>query len=195
MAIKLINKTNTTGATGEFPYGNIRDNDGTNNGTPVNKAVYADFHQFFAHMFEQAKKVLVTFDYNNQPENAYDGFQYFDAFRLAINGAWQDPVYTGTYIPDTVTPIRYRLLGMKNVTIKGKLHDATPNSVTTNETLFTLPVAYRPLYKSVFPCVCVVGSSIVIVEVNTDGTVNLRGDLIAATDNDSIYLDFQFTLD
>jgi len=194
MAIKLINKTNTTGATGEFPYGNIRDNDGSNNGTPVSKAVYADFHQFFARLMAKATEADATFDFNNVAENAYDGFQYFEALGLAINGAWQNPSYSGAYTADPSNPIQYRLFGTKNVTVRGKLYDATPNSVSISETLFTLPTAFRSTKKQVFPCTNIADGVSCVIEVNTNGTVQLRGDLVTCTANDSVYLNFTFTL-
>lgn len=194
MAIKLEDKTNTAAPSGEFPYGNIKDNTGSNSGTPVNKLVYADFHQFFARLMAKATEVDATFDYNDVPENAYDGFQYFEALRLAINATWQDPSYSAPYTADPSNPIQYRLLGTKNVQVRGKLYDATPNSVSISETLFTLPVAYRPTKKQVFPCTNIGDGVSCVIEVNTDGTVKLRGDLVTCTANDSVYLNFMFTL-
>lgn len=194
MAIPLSSKTNTSGVTGEYPYGNIKDNTGVNDGTPINKAVYADFHQFFARLMAKATEVDATFVYNNVPENAYDGFQYFEALRLAINAKWQDPSYSAPYQADPSNPIQYRLLGTKNVQVRGKLYDATPNSVSASETLFTLPAAYSPTKKQVFPCVNIADGVSCVIEVNTDGTVKLRGDLVTCTANDSVYLNFMFTL-
>ena len=74
-----MDKENVEPVNGEFPYSNIKDDDGSNNGTPVNKAVYADFHQFFARLMALAKVDYPSFDYNDVPENAYDGWQYIEA--------------------------------------------------------------------------------------------------------------------
>lgn len=76
MAIKLTSKTRTDSPTAEYPYGNIRDTDtGAGiQGTPMNKEVYADFHQFFAKLLADA-----GVEANDVPENAYDGFQYIEA--------------------------------------------------------------------------------------------------------------------
>ena len=79
MAIKLLDKPNTEGISYDYPYGNIKDNPGDNSGTPVNKLVYADFHQFFAKMMAESGIV-----YNDQPDNATDGFQYWLALVKAI---------------------------------------------------------------------------------------------------------------
>ena len=54
MAIKLENKVNTEAPSVAYPFGNIKDNTGSNNGTPVDKNVYADFHQFFAKMMAES---------------------------------------------------------------------------------------------------------------------------------------------
>lgn len=74
MAIDLSTKTNVDAPDTDYPYGKIRDNSGTDDGTPVDVQVYGDFHQFFARMF--AKSGLT---YNGLPDNNYSGFQYFDA--------------------------------------------------------------------------------------------------------------------
>lgn len=78
MAIKLINQTNVDPASGEYPYGNIKDNDGSNNGTPLNKITHADFHQFFAKMLAEWE-ALGFETASGVPDNAYDGFNYYSA--------------------------------------------------------------------------------------------------------------------
>lgn len=79
MAIKILDKPNTEGISYDYPYGNIKDNPGDNTGTPVNKVVYADFHQFFAKMMDDA-----GISYNGLPDNATDGFQYWLALVEAV---------------------------------------------------------------------------------------------------------------
>ena len=79
MAIKLENKVNTEAPSVAYPFGNIKDNTGSNNGTPVDKNVYADFHQFFAKMMAES-----GIAYNDLPDNNTDGFQYWLALVEAI---------------------------------------------------------------------------------------------------------------
>jgi hypothetical protein len=79
MAIKLENKVNTEAPSATYPFGNIKDNTGSNNGTPVDKNVYADFHQFFAKMMNESGIV-----YNDLPDNNTDGFQYWLALVEAV---------------------------------------------------------------------------------------------------------------
>ncbi len=74
MARSLENKINVIAPDTDYPFGRIRDNDGTGNGVPVNETVYGDFHQFFAKMFNFSGGV-----YNELPDNDYSGFQYFEA--------------------------------------------------------------------------------------------------------------------
>lgn len=105
MAIELSTKENTMDPNGEFPYGNIIDDDGSGTtGTPVNVQVYADFHQFFARMFAQS-----GLSYNGVPENAYDGFQYFEALMFLIqrNGLAQFVFDNGAPPGGVITGIGY----------------------------------------------------------------------------------------
>jgi hypothetical protein len=80
MAYSIVAKPNTDPPSSDYPYGNIRDNPGDNSGTPVNKLVYADFHQFFAKIMDEA-----GIPFNNLPDSEYSGFQYFEAL-VALQG-------------------------------------------------------------------------------------------------------------
>lgn len=82
MAIKLEDKPNTVAPSVAYPYGAIKDNTGANDGTPVNKLVYDDFHQFFAKMMAES-----AIAYNDLPDNATNGFQYFLALQEVINSS------------------------------------------------------------------------------------------------------------
>lgn len=80
MAIKLENKQNVDAPTGTYPYGNIKNETGLNDGTPVDVNTYADFHQFFAKLLDESNLTP-----NGLPENAINGFQYFDALQIVAN--------------------------------------------------------------------------------------------------------------
>jgi len=80
MAIKLENKPNVEAPSAAYPYGAIKDNTGSNDGTPVNTAVYGDFHQFFARMLGESGVTP-----NDLPDNQTNGFQYFEALRSVIS--------------------------------------------------------------------------------------------------------------
>lgn len=74
MAIGLNNYPNIEAADSDYPNGSIKDNDGTNNGTPVNKLTYNDIHQVFAKLLR-----LADITPSGLPENEYSGFQYIEA--------------------------------------------------------------------------------------------------------------------
>ena len=74
--IKLENKKNVTAPDANFPFGNIKDDSGLGDGTPVDLEVYADFHQFFAKLFN-----LSGLTSNNLPESETNGFQYIEALK------------------------------------------------------------------------------------------------------------------
>ncbi|HTH58236.1 MAG TPA: hypothetical protein VL728_19455 [Cyclobacteriaceae bacterium] len=81
MAISILQKPNTDGVSADYPYGNIRDNSGSGDGTPVNKFTNADFHQFFAKIMDAAGIV-----HNGLPDNSANGFQLYTALKNIIDG-------------------------------------------------------------------------------------------------------------
>jgi hypothetical protein len=82
--IRLVDKPNTTPPDDDYPFGNIKDNPGNRTGTPLNKLVHADFHQFFEKMFDQSGLVA-----NGLPDNDYNGFQLFEALLAVTNGGYR----------------------------------------------------------------------------------------------------------
>ena len=114
MAIKLEDKPQVNSPNPEYPYGEIRDDSssGADDGTPVNKLVYGDMHQFFASLMANSIAIGGA-DYNDQPENAYDGFQYYQAMvniiTFAINlraltettANWTDITLTSPWVAQT----------------------------------------------------------------------------------------------
>ena len=82
MAVKITGKPNTDAPTSDYPNGNIRDDDGTGNGTPVNTLVYADMHQFFGRLLSDAEILNPFFSVNNIPDNDTNGWQISQAFGI-----------------------------------------------------------------------------------------------------------------
>ncbi len=82
MAIRLQSKPNVTAPNGTYPFGDIKDNPGDGSGTPVNRLVYGDFHQFFANLLFTA-----GITGNDLPENSTNTFQYIIALQLLISNA------------------------------------------------------------------------------------------------------------
>lgn len=79
MARPLSGKTNVTAPGGDYPYGRIKDNSGSNDGTPVNEAVYGDMHQFFEKLM-----AVAGVSANGLPENDANTFQYMTALNAVI---------------------------------------------------------------------------------------------------------------
>lgn len=73
---KLENFTNVEAPSAEYPFGNVKDNTGTGNGTPVNRNTMSDIWQFFAKLASEAGITP-----NDVFDNEYDGFQTWEAFR------------------------------------------------------------------------------------------------------------------
>jgi len=71
-----VNKTNVTPAGGSYPYGNIKNDDGTFNGTPINVELLADYVQFFEKMFAESGLTA-----NGNPDNSTSGFQLWEALK------------------------------------------------------------------------------------------------------------------
>jgi len=60
----------------DYLFGRIKDNSGTNDGTPVNEFVYGDIHQFFAKLI-----TLAGITPNNLPDNETNGYQTIQALK------------------------------------------------------------------------------------------------------------------
>lgn len=80
MAIGLQNTDNIVAPGGSYPYGRVKDDDGTGNGTPANTKTLGDFHQFFAKLMS-----IAGLTPSGTPDNSTDGFQYIDALMAAIS--------------------------------------------------------------------------------------------------------------
>lgn len=106
MARSLENKTNVDAPDSDYPYGRIRNNNGTGNGTPVNEQVYGDFHQFFAKLLAEAGITP-----NELPDNAYSGFQYFEALIELIKDQddWINLTLINSATNFGINPCRYRV--------------------------------------------------------------------------------------
>lgn len=96
MARSLVNKPNVDPVDGDYPYARIKDDDGSNNGTPVDEEVYGDIHQFFEKMMDVAGVV-----HNEQPDNNYSGFQLFEALLALMGGCLTKTIEIGDWNMDS----------------------------------------------------------------------------------------------
>lgn len=79
MAIGIENQNNINPADSSYPNGSIRDKTASLPGTPVDKRVYDDIHQFFAKLLRITPSTSNSNIASGLPENEYSGFQYIDA--------------------------------------------------------------------------------------------------------------------
>lgn len=80
MARGIQNYPNIKAPDVDYPNGDIRDKTPVLPGTPVDKTVYSDMHQFFAKLLR-----LAQINANGLPENEYSGFQYIEALKIVSN--------------------------------------------------------------------------------------------------------------
>jgi len=78
--ILLEDKNNVEAPSGAYPFGSIKDDTGINDGTPVDRTVYSDIHQFFSKLFD-----VSVYTSNGLPDNETNGFQLFNALTSRIN--------------------------------------------------------------------------------------------------------------
>jgi len=180
MARSLENKENVEPVDSDYPYGRIKDNTGSDNGTPINEDVYGDFHQFFARMFAES-----GLTYNELPDNDYSGFQYYEALKTLVgnifNIEWVDIAGTVGFQNGWLNhgfpyqSARYRIEG-KYLVLSGEIVGTTSNNVA-----FALPVAPIQIYNCVvasgttpvYVCVLVVSTIGEVTVYNTGGGATL----------------------
>lgn len=80
MARTLASKPNTVAPGGAYPYGDVKDNTGANDGTNVNKLLVADFLQFFERLM-----ALAGVSANGLPENNTNSWQYITALQKYVS--------------------------------------------------------------------------------------------------------------
>lgn len=97
-----VNKTNVTPAGGSYPYGNIKNDDGTFNGTPINVELLADYVQFFEKIF--ADSGIVS---NGLADNETNDFQLVEAMEAMIEKRFKLNYYNDdvVFIADNLTNI------------------------------------------------------------------------------------------
>jgi len=90
MAIELANKQNVEAPSVTYEFGSIKDNPGDQTGTPFDRAVYSDFHQWASKMFANS-----GLTYNNLPDNTTNGYQFYEAMRENIAKYKSITIYGG----------------------------------------------------------------------------------------------------
>ncbi len=108
MARTITDFPNHSAPNGEYIYGDIIDEDGSQNGTPINRETNADIHQFFARLM--AKFGVAS---NGLPDNAYNEFQFFQAALATFRKYNQHYFYNPAGLPINLaasTPVDHNAL-------------------------------------------------------------------------------------
>lgn len=88
---KTSSLPNSDAESPDYPFGNIRDEDGQTLGTPVINATYSDFVQSLWHFFTKASILP-----NGLPENTTNGFQLFKSMELFFQPVGTIMIWSGT---------------------------------------------------------------------------------------------------
>lgn len=89
-----------------YPDGRIRDNSGAGDGTPVNRLIYSDLHEFFAKIMRLAGLV-----YNGLPDNESNGYQLVEA---AVALAGKNDIITTLNVSGGIAQIPVKLSILKD---------------------------------------------------------------------------------
>ena len=167
MAIKLENKVNTEAPSVAYPFGNIKDNTGSNNGTPVDKNVYADFHQFFAKMMAES-----GIAYNDLPDNETDGFQYF----LALIKVVTDNV--NIMGADSLVKLKRKIIDIGEWKMEDNASKSVAHGIADHSKIRSVEVYIRNN----------TGSNIIPLNTAYDGSVGSVQGSIGIVDSTNVYL-------
>lgn len=106
MAYGLQNFPNIHSVDSDYPNGDVKDDTGANDGTPINRQTTADMYQFFAKLMRETNTTP-----NNLPDNEYNGLQYYEAAKVAFGR--HGSIF---YVPDgspasmVVSPLNHPLI-------------------------------------------------------------------------------------
>ncbi len=89
---------------GNYPNGRLRDNSGAGDGTPVNRLVYSDLHEFFAKLMRMA-----AITYNGVPDSEGTGYQLVDA-AIALAGKNDFITSLGSAGGNVTVPLKFSTL-------------------------------------------------------------------------------------
>lgn len=197
MARDLSSKTNVENTNSEFPYGRIRNDDGTRtHGTPVDEEIYGDMHQFFAKLMDYVHQEDNSFDYNGEPENAYDGFQFFEALARFLAGPKMDMgSYETGYSASVSDPLKARRLGAYRAELSGWIEHSSPTTINALEQVATVPAELIPLNTTMGMAYSEQSDLAVPCQIlASTGAVYIRADSVNV-DNTLIFLRIEYPLD
>jgi hypothetical protein len=96
----LTNKTNVDNADADYPNGRIKDDTGSNNGTPVDEDVYGDLHQTEERGVQEARDWEADVQMDRNADSRLNDYQFFQARRKNQPVA---ELYKNGYFTDVLT--------------------------------------------------------------------------------------------
>jgi len=126
----------------DYPDGRVKDNDGTDNGTPVSEQTKGDIHQLF-------QKLMRLYDItpNNLPDNETNGYQLVEAFKaLASKNDYIYPLNTnGT---ELVVDIKFaQMLENEYILCLAGVNKGVETSIKGSQPA-TFPITYSGDFKA-----------------------------------------------
>ncbi len=100
MSKGLENLINAEPVSADYPWKDIKDDNGSGNGTPVDRVTYADYHQTFRKLLS-----LAGITPNGLPDNVTNGYQYVDAI-LSLAKRSNGVIITSVNLVLTVANVR-----------------------------------------------------------------------------------------
>lgn len=94
MSIGLENLVNVSAANSDYPNGDITDDTGAGDGTPLDQISHSDYHQTFREFL-----TLAGITPNGLPDNVTNGYQYIEAMQKVLKN------YIGVLIIDATTSL------------------------------------------------------------------------------------------
>jgi hypothetical protein len=151
--IPLRSKPNVIAPGGNNIFGDIKDDTGSNNGTPINRQTHTDMHQFF-----ESLMLVSGITPNGLVDNDPNGYQLIQALTTFIDselvdstwkniGAGGNPAFKNSWVNAAgrpTAPARFRRENARTVLrISGVVSSGTSGSV-----VFTLAGVYVPTYTT-----------------------------------------------
>jgi len=140
------NKINVQSPDSDFPFGRVKNNTGTRNGTPDDEALVGDAMQFFEKLMFDSGLAM-----NNLPEQSYTGFQLNQALTLVIQKVVDNNTAKGVYTPTVVAIAnctnvadinQFTYLRVGNIVhITGSVHISILAANTATYFSITLPIS------------------------------------------------------
>lgn len=145
MAKRILDLINATAEDSDNLYGDITDDNGSGNGTPMNNASFHDMFVFYQRLMQKGGITP-----NGLPDNAYNGWQLYQALSGDWNtiGAQGQPAFTNSWASygSGYQAPRFRR-ELTYCVLSGAISNAGNNSGTA---AFTLPPLFRPLASQAF---------------------------------------------